>query len=48
VRFVLFGALLVAGTLSLFNLVRNRRRNLNALALAWSLRRRRGAVLVYP
>ncbi|MDT5221092.1 MAG: hypothetical protein QOF15_3197 [Mycobacterium sp.] len=31
-RFVLFGALLVAGTLSLFNLVRNRRRNLNALA----------------
>src|ERR1700710_422443 len=32
-RFVLLGALLVAGTLSLFNLVRNRRRNLNALAL---------------
>ena len=32
-RCVLFGALLVAGTLSLFNLVRNQRRNLNALAL---------------
>jgi hypothetical protein len=32
-RYVLFGALLVAGVLSVVNLVRRRRRSLNALAL---------------